>query len=93
MDKKNSDGWDEDVKACEDLFAGCPQLLVGELHQGHQVVRVLRNKSWEYCKNLARTQFFKCKANLVGLPQGVGDQLRLIHFGRKLLKSVNGDKV
>ena len=58
MDKKNSDGWDEDVKACEDLFAGCPQLLVGELHQGHQVVRVLRNKSWEYCKNLAWTKFF-----------------------------------
>ena len=38
---KNRDRWYEDVKACEDLAAGRPQLLVGELHQGNQVVRVL----------------------------------------------------
>ena len=40
------------MKACEDLFAGCPQLLVGELHQGHQVVRVLRNNKVE---NIVKT--------------------------------------
>ena len=31
------------VNACKDLAVSRSQLLVGELHQGHQVVRVLRN--------------------------------------------------
>ena len=31
--------------ACEDLSVGGSQLLVGELHQRHQVVRVLGVKS------------------------------------------------
>ena len=70
---KNRDRWDEDVKACEDLAAGGPQLLVGELHQGNQVVRVLHNKC--YYANLPQPKkiFFECNTNLVGLPQGVRD--------------------
>ena len=35
------------VNACKDLAVSRSQLLVGELHQGHQVVRVLRNNCYQ----------------------------------------------
>ena len=41
--------------ACEDLSVGGAQLLVGELHQRHQVVRVLHNKSCYESKNKKRS--------------------------------------